>query len=487
MGYRERNMSFWFVPGAPLEGGKGWRVWCSRKGERDFPPPTLSISHNAAVQPIEQEWKLLRPVPGLKRRMGVLTVRLRRPIPDTGGVYDVSIPQAGQSQPYRWRSLPKKIGPEGVSFFLASCFWHDNDREGIFASKIKELTKLHSPAFKLLVGDQVYGDWPNDWTSGDDGVELYARRYAEYWGDESYREALLTSPTFFTCDDHEFWNDYPEKQIHLPQTWWEENRKKYGKAADQVYYQYQRCLNPDEKRWYQFSVDPVSFFVTDTRSEREPYQSNGTAHFIPQQQWDELENWQRQLRGPGVLVLGQPLFQKDGDWRDHSLSNFTNDYGRLWALIERSLKGDNEDGRPHDILVLSGDIHTGRYAEAYGPIGDAPVGVPEFIASPASMISPGSTEPELPPKKIPVTHSGNSRTWKVSLDPNRCPPTLDNNIGVIRMTPGRRDSQGSRVRFELLMYRMRPFDARSWWEKAIGTDREQGQLKILFKKELELR
>ena len=75
---------------------------------------------------------------------------------------------------------------------------------------------------------------------GDDGIDLYARRYAQYWSDEAYREALLTCPTFFTCDDHEYWNDYPEKQIHLPQTWWEENRKKYGKAADQLYFNYQR-------------------------------------------------------------------------------------------------------------------------------------------------------------------------------------------------------------------------------------------------------
>ena len=480
-------MSLWIVPGAPLEGGKGWRVWFSQEGEGRFTPPTVTVSQNGVPQDVIFSWKLLPSAKGLQRRMGVLTVTLRRPAPETGGVYEFDIPQAGLSNPLRWRSLPKKIGSDGTSFFLASCFWHDDDREGIYASRLKELIKLHHPAFKLLVGDQVYGDWPNDWSTGDDGIDLYARRYAEYWGDEAYREAMLTCPTYFTCDDHEYWNDFPEKQMHLPQTWWEENRDKYGKAADQLYFNYQRCLNPDERRWYQFAIDPVSFFVTDTRSEREYYLDDGTAHFIPENQWQELESWQQQLRGPGVLVLGQPLFQKDGNWQDHSLSNFTNDYGRLWNLITQSLEGQNEEGRPHDILVLSGDIHTGRYAEAYGPVTNAPFGVPEFIASPASMIIPGSSEPELPPQKIPATYKGNSSTWKVTLDHDRCPPTLDNNVGVIKMTPGTQDSQGSRVRFELSTYRIRPYDDRSWWGKKIGSDREQGALKELFRKELELR
>ncbi|MDR4483233.1 MAG: hypothetical protein R3B95_08425 [Nitrospirales bacterium] len=54
------------------------------------------------------------------------------------------------------------------------------------------------PHFKLLLGDQVYGDWPNAWDLGDEGIELYAKRYAQYWGDGAYQEALQTCPNFFT-------------------------------------------------------------------------------------------------------------------------------------------------------------------------------------------------------------------------------------------------------------------------------------------------
>ena len=74
-------------------------------------------------------------------------------------------------------------------------------------------------------------------------------------------------------------------------------------------------------------------------------------------QWQDLKAWQMGLKGPGFLVLGQPLFQADGDWKDHSYSNFRDNYNQLLKIVKASLQGDNDEGRPHDIVVLSGDIH----------------------------------------------------------------------------------------------------------------------------------
>ncbi|RMH36864.1 MAG: hypothetical protein D6690_04220, partial [Nitrospirae bacterium] len=459
-------MALWIVPGAPLPHGEGWRIWCCAPGEQEFPAPRVQVMRKGVLQAMDSsEWSLLPRVSGLGRRMGVLTLRLRPTEVEPGAMYEFRIAEDAMPKPVRWRSLPRGIGPDGVTFLTASCFWHDSDREGTYAAGLKEIGKLHQPAFKFLLGDQVYADWPSEWGIGGSAARLYAGRYAQYWSDEAYREALRTCPNFFTCDDHEFWNDYPERQIHLYRTWTQARRDRYGEAADQLYYAYQRCLNPHEGRWYQFTIDPVSFFVTDTRSQREVYRKDGNAQFIPDAQWQALEQWQQSLRGPGVLVLGQPLFQKDGDWKDHSLSNFSRDYARLWALIERSLKGDNDHRQPHDILVLSGDIHTGRYAEAHGPISDAKHGVPEFIASPASMIVPGSTDVEAPPDRITVSVDGKRRYWVV--DRAHVPiMTLDHNVGVVRMIPGTRERGQPRVRFECLLYRIRPYDGRSWWEKA---------------------
>lgn len=475
-------MATWVVPGSPLSDGAGWKIWYSRPGHGEFRPEPVRVFRSQNQEETEsQEWKPLPDLPGLDRRMGVLTVKLASPKP--GALYDIHIPEAESPEPFRWRSLPESIGPEGLSFVFSSCFWHDGDREGTYLAAVRQLTKQWSPAFKLLVGDQVYADWPADYSpdfTGHPEVELYAARYDQYWGDPAYRELMQTSPNFFMCDDHEFWNDYPEKQIHLSRSW-PEFRDKYAEAAQQLYLRYQRCLNPRDRPWCRFSIGPVSFFVADSRSERDFFAGKKQPpHFIQKPQWQDLEEWARELRGPGVLVIGQPVFQKDGDWRDHSLSNFAEDYGRLWSLVEGSIAGNNSGGKPHDILVLSGDIHTGRFAVGRrGGLG-APEGVPELIASPASMIRPGSKEPEEPDYKFRVHHNGHVTAWEVERKPFM---TLDNNIAMVRLLAG----TNGRVLFELSIYQVRPYDSRSWWGRSVGETPPSGSITCLFRREIELR
>jgi hypothetical protein len=482
-------MDLWIVPGAPLMEGRGWRIWCSHKGEGSFSPPQVEVRDNHAMVPSQSEWTLLYRAPGLQRRMAMMTLTLKTPGPPEGAIYQVTLSTNHQSQVFNWWTMPYQVTAQGVTFLFASCFWHNNDREGYYRTGLRELGQLAHPQFKLLLGDQVYGDWPNSWDLGDEAIELYAKRYAQYWGDAFYREALQTCPNFITCDDHEYWNDYPEKQIQLPQTWDPKNRKKYGRGAEELYYQYQRCLNPGEARWYSFSIDPVSFFIADTRSEREVCNKKGTSHFMTVEQWETLEAWQQTLRGPGVLVLGQPLFQKDGNFKDHSLSNFKKDYARLWRVIERSLGGKNAHGKPHDILVLSGDIHTGRYAEAHGPFLDTPYGVPEFIASPAAMINPGNNKPEAPPEKIRVLPNaeGGESVWRIDPQTNIDIMTIQNNVGLVRMVPGSQVGGTPRMRFELELWRLPAKIIQLDWDEAVPPQGTGGPLAQLFRKDLNLR
>ncbi len=477
-------MTMWVVPGAPLEQGAGWRIWYSQDGDADFRPQPVTVAKSQQPQPIDEEWNLLARLPEFHRRIGVLTVRLRQPDP-AGPVYELSVPEAERGAPFRWRSLPAGVGQEGVTFLLASCFWRDDDKEGSYTAGVQELTRRWSPAFKLLAGDQLYADWPIGNTDLP-AVEFYASRYAEYWGDALYRELLQTSPTFFVCDDHEFWNDFPERQIQVPRTWLPAERKITAQAGLDLYDRFQGCANPAPFRWYGFRIDPVSFFVVDSRSRRDPFNKQPRPpHFLPEEQWQDLERWVHQLTGPGVLLIGQPAFQKDGDWRDHSLSNFPEDYGRLWAVIEESLEGHTADGRPHDILVLSGDIHTGRFAVGRRGGLDAPEGVPELIASPASMIRPGSKEVEEPDYRFTVHHRGRATTWQVDRNPAAGVPfmTLANNVAAVRMGLG----TNGRIRFELTLWQVRPYDSRSWWERFTGDPAPVGPVIELFRKEIELR
>ncbi len=94
------------------------------------------------------------------------------------------------------------------------------------------------------------------------------------------------------------------------------------------------------------------------------------------EQWDDLEAWAKNLKGPGVLVLPQPLLKAGGSKTDRTLR-------RLPGVrpLRRDLRGARSAARtPHDILILTGDIHTGRLSSA--EIVGLPGEIYELVASP---------------------------------------------------------------------------------------------------------
>lgn len=463
--------STWVVPGPPLPKGAGWRIWYSRPGNADFAPAAPQISR--AGQPITftSAWNPLpaqlpldpaNVPPGeafIDRRMGVLTVTLDHPEPD-GALYDLTIPEAERSLPFQWSTMPARVTDQGVTFLFGSCFSRKDDKSGKLGAALKFLMKNQDasrPAFKMMIGDQVYQDWPPVLLTRRTPVRIYADRYEEFWADDAYRGALQACPNFFLCDDHEFWNDYPEFQKQLPITYGARRRKIFGDVANALYYAYQRCLNLEETEWTQFKIDPVSFFISDSRSKRDEVAKPG-AQFFTDQQWAALEKWANELDGPGVFVIGQPPFQKDGDRKDHSLSNFPADYRRLLKVFSDAQGGN--DRTPHNILVLSGDIHTGRLAT--GAIINQKPGnnrfdtLYEFIASPSSVLQPdgfGSTED--PPAKMPAENP----VLKISQATDDL--TTDNNIGHVRMSPG----TNGRIQFDLTLWRVSPYSGLNYFKR----------------------
>jgi hypothetical protein len=90
--------NLWIVPGAPLSKGQGWVIWCSRKGETSFTPPDVMIRRQAAPVTFQTDWVLLPKVPGLRRRMGLLTVKLATPAPPEGAQFHLTLSANNQSQ-----------------------------------------------------------------------------------------------------------------------------------------------------------------------------------------------------------------------------------------------------------------------------------------------------------------------------------------------------------------------------------------------------
>lgn len=479
-----RTLDTWVVPGAPLDDGRGWRIWYSKPDSADFRPQPVVVRRGGKQEETDQsDWRLLEPLSEFKRRMGVLTVRLAQRHP--GDAYDVLVPEAGLERPFRWRTLADDLGKDrdGVTFLFGSCWWRNNDREGAYATAVADLVKKWKPAFKLLIGDQVYQDWPWDLLGPDSPMLRYAERYEQYWGDPGYQQILTSTPNFFMADDHEFWNDYPEKQMQLARTWTREGRKEHGDAAQALYERYQRCLNPGDTRWFTFRVGRVSFFVVDTRSER-THIGIPEPHFILKDQWLDLEGWVQGLTGPGVLVIGQPMFTGPGSRWDHKLPDFAEDYGRLCSLFEKSLRGDNNQHLPHDILMLSGDIHVGRHSVAR-VAGITPYNeVHELIASASSQIGHlWKPDPKPAPNRVIGRYRGRMMRWDVVTTRTPRLPTIDNNIGLVRMSEG----TNGRVRFQMAVWRIRPYDARSWIGRLLGGHVSQGPLVPVFEREIELR
>jgi hypothetical protein len=291
-------------------------------------------------------------------------------------------------------------------------------------------------------------------------------RYLEYWGDSYYRDALGACANYFTCDDHEYWNNFPEFQAHLPYTYTESSQSDFTHTAEECYKQFQGQLNPNNKPWYSFDIDPVSFFTIDTRSHRSLKQSDKPC-FMDNEQWTALEAWQKQLKGPGILTVGQPIFQKDGNWKDYSLSNFEDDYGRLLHIIKQSFDGHNDDGKRHDIVILSGDIHHGRHASGWLGAGQE---LHEFVSSPASRVGPFvfSAKTEQLPGVIQTYYKQDDIKVSYITEISNESLNLANQIAVVNLTP----LNDRRVEIDFSIYQVRPLTQPSWnvvqWKNKFG-------------------
>jgi hypothetical protein len=112
-------------------------------------------------------------------------------------------------------------------------------------------------------------------------------------------------------------------------------------------------------RNFSFRVDPVAFFVLDVRTRRSRFDASPKPQLCAPEWLERVRQWALALEGPGVLMLSQPLVERrsTGVTRalhvmgDCNLPDYDSDYATLWnALFDA----------PHDIVVLTGDIHWSR-------------------------------------------------------------------------------------------------------------------------------
>jgi hypothetical protein len=306
--------------------------------------------------------------------------------------------------------LPYETEPS-FNIMVGSCFCRMQDDDGSVGKTFAQLPDGAKPHLKFLMGDQVYLDSPF--------YKYFARRsettlarwfldnYVNTWGQDGLQQGfnhLLTGgANYFCADDHEFWNNAPFFGALWVNTWSAAGRAQWWSLAEALYtiFQSDRVVRAIE-------IGDLSVRIVDTRIKRQHDHGN----FIPAADMTTLENWVANLKAPGLLVLGQPIFAgkagPKGHLTDWNLPDFTQ-YADLCKILLSSRQS---------IVILSGDVHYGRIASARLPSGAELV---EIISSPMSLVDKSSGEswseapfwfPDAAIPGVGRIQIGTLRTWK---------------------------------------------------------------------------
>jgi hypothetical protein len=299
---------------------------------------------------------------------------------------------------------------------LGSCFCAAEDKGGRAGRRFAQLADGLRPDIKMLCGDQVYLDSPYYkflLPHTKNGLaRIFLENYADTWGQsgvaQGFQLLLSSGANAFTSDDHEYWNNAPFRSF-ATNTFTAGGRKDWMELARGLYTTFQ---TPSALASRMLSVGQLSFFIADTRIDR----SDDRTSFLPTSDMTGLEGWLRGLRFPGILIVGQPIFEEPTNWTgrltDWNLPDFEQ-YKPLCRALANA---------PQPVVVLTGDIHYGRVARARWPAGGDLV---EIVASPLSLVTgakrsswrsaPGRF-PATAIEGVPQTTVTTIATWQRSAD-----------------------------------------------------------------------
>lgn len=134
---------------------------------------------------------------------------------------------------------------------------------GQTADRIFRSINERNPSFFLSIGDQVYLDPLGSVGRLKDIKDIWAK-YEKVFGYPHIKKLFENTPTYFMCDDHD---------LHCNNTNWKlRNEDPEGfKNGLQAYREYQHLRGPEDTNclYYTFDWNNATFFVMDTRSERD--------------------------------------------------------------------------------------------------------------------------------------------------------------------------------------------------------------------------
>jgi hypothetical protein len=268
--------------------------------------------------------------------------------------------------------LPDK-DEKPFTLLLGSCFYGPHNQEGMVGATYHYIAEGQRPDIKVPCGDQVYLDNPWHETTfrsygGNQKPGLFRamlfQKYLDNWTqvrgeDAGFRHLLKDGANYFCSDDHGFWNNAPNfGAVGLAGTLPKGQREWWFQQATRLFRVFQ-LPSP----LIRFDVDPLSFCIADTRINRD---TKGEG-FMDDEDLRTVGRWIEGLRGPGVLVVGQPVLVEGngitksllgkgligaiGSYVDRGLPHYAR-YEELVCYIRSS---------DHSVVMLTGDVHDGIF------------------------------------------------------------------------------------------------------------------------------
>jgi 3',5'-cyclic AMP phosphodiesterase CpdA len=296
------------------------------------------------------------------------------------------------------RAVPRAV-PAGLDasfqLMLASCFYADEDRAGVAGVSMDSVLRGCTPDLLLLLGDQVYLDLPPLKNLPDARPALarkFEQDYARNWFDAgAYAKVVHAAPYACVPDDHDYWNNFPMPSVQSQNTWNAAGREAWADVARMLYGHFQHVDPTPVGTPVQFDVEPLSFFLLDSRAWRDPdFQFTMT----PQAR-DALVDWVSRCireRKLGVFATGQSLAMPRASdlnrrFGDSTMNNYA-DYRFLFGQLDRLMR---EAG---DVLLLTGDMHWGRVVRLSPKDAlDSGMQMIEVISSPTSLVTTPVRDP----------------------------------------------------------------------------------------------
>lgn len=336
----------------PINNNNSTVFWGKTKNSHKFIILRYKPINNTYTQPIIND---------LDNNIGRISVELNK---NTTYIYQIGSIEDTSTE-YNWSALTEyKFHTEkdtDLSFVFGSCRRLMDIGpitlcgSGKPGDKIYECIKEHDPDFFMSIGDQVYFDPMNSFLRRKSLKDM-RNLYDKVWSYPCIKSLHATTPTYMICDDHDCHRNNSNYASRIK----EKDIYDNGMRCYMDYQHYSGNIN--DNMWYTFDVKNATFFVFDTRSQRDErlQDSDGNKRqptIVSKKQMNEYRKWIMDVKNADkfkFIVSPVPVVsQADQD----SWYGFEKQQNELISVMI----GIDDDGNDiENAYILTGDAHCCR-------------------------------------------------------------------------------------------------------------------------------